>query len=382
MAGGSPRLRLPAALLALFAWALAGPAVSQRAAQVPDDDLSRGAPSRTLDSGVLRAVYLDLLGRPPYRAERDEWLGRQLADLLGELTRGEELWEHWTEEQLYYFLLIDNFRPRSDRVVAIPGDLREGRIGVRDAIHRIVLSSSFDQRNPGPDTFVTVVMEQLLGLTVQKQPRELHIGKQLYDGQEGMFLGRRGRSQADVVKISIEDRRCLSQLLEREYRRLLRRDPDRRELARWTKRLDKDPLAYRDLFRDWIQSEAYEQRLSEEIVQPNRLYVRSMYVDLVDRLPDKEEERRMRNALDGLSDPGPLRAVLARLLLDSGTAALPAKDEIEDPTAWVGGLFERLYGRAATPTELKSFVTAFHDPACRPATVLYALVSHPEYHSF
>ncbi len=90
----------------------------------------------------------------------------------------------------------------------------------------------------------------------------------------------------------------------------------------------------------------------------------------------------MRDALDGLSDPGPLRSILARLLLDSGTAALPARAEIEDPTAWIAELFERLLGRTASAEELRTFVTAFHDPACRPSTVVYALISHPEYHRY
>ena len=68
-------------------------------------------------------------------------------------------WRAWLEEQLYYFLLVDNFRPTSQRVLDAPGDLSKGKIGAREALHRIVLSASFDRRNPGPDTFVTVVME-------------------------------------------------------------------------------------------------------------------------------------------------------------------------------------------------------------------------------
>ena len=36
----------------------------------------------------------------------------------------------------------------------------------------------------------------------------------------------------------------------------------------------------------------------------------------------------------------------------------------------------------ASQEELRVFVTAYHDPACSPATVLYAIVSHPEYHRY
>lgn len=373
--GAMVAVRFLAGALAALA-ALPAPVLAQ------SDDLTESAPARILDPALLRAVHMDLLGRPPYRAEREEWRGRQLADLLARLVGSEEFWSHWTDEQLYYFLLIDNFRPASERVVAIPGDLAGNRIGVQDAVHRIVLSSSFDQRNPGPDTYVTVVMEQLLGVTVQKNPRELEIGKTLYDGGQGQFLGRRGSSQADVVRIAIEDDRFLRELLAREHERILRTEPRRKDVVRWARDLRKRPRDFDELVQQWVLSEAYTLRLAERIPQPNRLYVRAMFVDLVDRLPSADEERRMRNALDGLSDPGPLRSVLARLLLDSGTAVLPEKEGIEDPTAWVAALFEQLLGRSATDEELKEFVTAFHDPACKPETVVYALVSHPEYHSF
>ena len=139
---------------------------------------------------------------------------------------------------------------------------------------------------------------------------------------------------------------------------------------------------YADLMREWLASPAYEVRLQQRRVQPNRLFVRSLFVDLLGRLPSIEEEARMRNALDGLSDSGPLRSVLARLLIDSGTAEIPERDEIADPTSWVAGLFERLLGRPAEEQELAVFVKSFHDPDCKPGTVVYAIVSHPEYHSY
>ena len=60
-----------------------------------------------------------------------------------------ELWGNWLDEQLYYFLLIDNFRPESESIRALPGELARGELDVVSAIHRIVLSPNFNQRNPG-----------------------------------------------------------------------------------------------------------------------------------------------------------------------------------------------------------------------------------------
>jgi hypothetical protein len=45
-------------------------------------------------------------------------------------------------------------------------------------------------------------------------------------------------------------------------------------------------------------------------------------------------------------------------------------------------MFSRFLGRPASAEELSVFVTAFHDPACRPTTVVYAIVSHPEYQTW
>jgi len=337
------------------------------------------ASARALDARRLRTLHLELLGRPPLAAERAEWHGRTNVELLDALLGSRSFWANWLEEQLYYFLLIDNFRPTSERVRRIPDDLAAGTLGVRDALHRVAISASFDRRNPGPDTFVTVVMEQLLGATVQKERRELEIGKRVYDGGSGVFLGESGSSQADVVRIAIESRAALEHYLAREHQRVLRKAPPARELAAWVRALERGELEYVELLRTWLLSEAYEARLAERAPLSNRAFVRALFVDLVGREPDPGEARRLRNAMDGLADAAPLRSVMARLLIDSGSAPLPEKQELTNPTEWIVGLFERLLGRAPSGEELTTFTAAFQDPACRPATVLYAIVSHPEY---
>jgi len=330
----------------------------------------------------LRTLFLDLLGRPPAPDERSQWIERRRDELIDSALAGSEFWHNWFEEQLYYFLLVDNFRPTTDGVEAIPLQMASGSLGVRDALHRLCLSSSFDRRNPGPDTFVTVVMEQLLGITVQKNPRELEIGKRLYDGASGAFLGRQGKSQADVVNIAVADARCMPHFLMREYQRLLRQEPDALEITSWDSALQEDALALRSILRGWFLSKAYDHRLKNRSTQPNRLFVRCLFMDLAGRMPTENETQRIRNALDGLADSGPLRSVIARLLLDSGKAEIVDRSSVSDPAVWIVGLFERLLGRSPRPEELDTFLRSFKDPACRTETVLYAIVSHPEYQTW
>ena len=98
----------------------------------------------------------------------------------------------WLEEELFYFLLLDNFRPRTRAIAAIPEGLRTGESTAHQAIGEILLSTGFSLRNPGNDTFVTVVLEQCLGLAVQERRHKatLEAGKRMYDGEKARLLTR------------------------------------------------------------------------------------------------------------------------------------------------------------------------------------------------
>lgn len=382
----------------------------------------------SLSLGELRTLTLDLLRRPPFDLERRKFTadlgrgpddpgeaggpgdlgdpgdpgdpgdsggsgasgasgreGRGPVDLAGktqEFLGSPEFWKQWYEEQLYYFLLVDNFAPRGEDMQAIPGELAAGRIDVRQAIHRIALSPSFDQRNPGADTFVTVVLEQLAGLAVERNRRELEIGKSVYDGKPGNFLGRPGASQSDVVKSAMEQRSFAESLLGREHRRLVHSAAAKSDLKDWTEAFLADPRVFPDLVRRWIGSPAYAARLGRREPMDNRLFVRALIVDLCQREPTAEEFSRMRSALDGLADPTPLRAVLARLLVDSLAADPRPAKAVPDAPSFVREQFARLLGRAPSAAEEQELVASLADPASRPALLTFALLTHSEYQSY
>ena len=153
-------------------------------------------------------------------------------------------------------------------------------------------------------------------------------------------------------------------------------------LVEWTATLARHDSALGALLKSWFLSPEYEERLRSRQTEPNRLFVRSIYVDLLDRLPAEEEAQRVSNALDGLAEAAPLRSLVTRLILDSGQAAIPERGAIPDPGEWIEGLFERLLGRSPSPEERASFLAAVQDEACRPATILYAILSHPQYQTW
>jgi len=353
-----------------------------RPVPITQDSETVAGPALALDARRLRSLFLDLLGRPPFAAERAEWLGRGTHELLDALLGTPAFWRHWFDEQLYYFMLIDNFRPEGEGVDAIPAGLAAGKLSVRDAVHRIALLPSFDLRNPGADTFVTVVMEQLVGMKVQLSKRELEIGKGAYDGRPGLFLGANAGNQSDVVKVAAQHKDATRHFVAREHLRLVGAPIERRALAEVARELHKDPWSYLAVQRGWLLSEAYAERLQRGKELSNRLFVRALFVDLLERDPTSDEAETLRGALDGLGDSRPLRAVVVRMLLDSGKVALPLKASIADPTAWTQEQFRRFLGRDASQDELRTFVTAFHDEACEPKTILQVLLSDPAYHRY
>ncbi|MCI0586612.1 MAG: hypothetical protein L0323_07210 [Planctomycetes bacterium] len=330
------------------------------------------------DPRLVRALHLDLLGRAPTRAEREESAGVDPRGLVDRIVGTREFWQAWFEEELYYFLLIDTFRPTAPAVVEIPDRLAEGALTAPEAIHRILLSPNFSGRNPGADTFVTVVLEQCLGTTVQESPMLLAAGKKMYDGHAATLLGQAGRGQADVVKIVLDQPAFLRRLADRQWGRLFGTPLPREEGRRAEERLRADPRSFPDLVREWAASPAYVERLGRPRQKGPLQFVRSLYVDLLDRLPTDEEFRWTRNATRALSDPGPLRAVLARLLLASPKAAVP-KSPPEDATGWVRGEFLRLLAREPAERELRSFLASLGEGGSKPADVIEALVTHPEY---
>lgn len=341
--------------------------------------LERADAAATVDPRHLRALGFDLLGRPPLPAERERWKERPFAELVADLLAGEDGWRHWLDEQLYYLLLVNNFAPRTESVQALPRELAAGTVDVRAALHRIALTPTFDARNPGADTFVTVVMEQLAGLDVKRNARDLEAGKRIYDGAQATYLGAKGDSQSDVVSITMASKQFSRHLLAREHLRLTREEAPAKELATWCAAFDASPASYASIVEEWLASDAYRRRLAVRHPLSNRAFVRALFVDLVGRVPTAKEAEPMREALDALSDPTPLRAFLARTLVESSRVKLPERKDVGDSREWIRGRFEQLLARAPSEAELAVFAGALEASDGRPRTLLTALVTSPEY---
>lgn len=345
----------------------------------PPSDPARPRRAPTLDERFrFRRLAYDLLGRPPTEDELAEFAAAGREATVDRLLGSRERWEAWYEDELYDLLLIDEFRPGADRLDDLPGRLADGRTNVRDALAEIAKSQQFNARNPGNDTYVTVVFEQFLGITVQSEKALLEEGKRMYDGRAATIFGKRGRSQADFVDIALAEPRFAATYVARRATALLAGAPPRADLERWTRAVREDPARFPAVEREILLSDAWTKGLAAARKKSDRRFVTGLWHDLLRRAPTYQELRNLRNASQALTDPAGLRSLVIGAMLNSAAAAAPKKDGT-DPAAWIPELFERLLARRPTQNELTAFLSAWKNPACRPTTVLHALLTSAEY---
>ena len=330
---------------------------------------------------TVRHLSLDILLRTPTPAEVRMFVGFPLRQVASRMMASLEAHAIWVEEQLLYFLLLDNFRPQTKTIRELPARLRSGDITAHGAIAEIMMSTGFSLRNPGNDTFVTVVLEQGIGMRVQdrKNRSTLEAGKRMYDGYKTRFLRETGDSQSDIVKIVTRAPAFTRFLLDRHHRVLLRGPlPDSPVAKTQVRRVHEDPGQFFTVLLEWISSPEYLAQMKVKRPRSDNQFIRSLYFDLLGRAPDYQEFRNMRNALLSMADPAPLRSVMAKVMLDSGKAELPELRR-ENRGAFVKMAFLRYLGRGPTQDEMGEFTRILGKPGAEAKHVIRALITSPEY---
>lgn len=333
---------------------------------------------------LLRRICLDALQRTPTAAEGKAYATGEVEEVARSLLSTNEAMEVWLEDELYYFLLLDNFRPTSPTVLDLPRRLRLRQVDIRTAMGEILVSTGFTLRNPGNDTFVTVVLEQCLGLEVQDRRNApiLEAGKRVYDGRATRFLGGTGRTQVDIIKLALADLRCTRHVLDRHHRRLFAA-PLPPEAEAQVAAVHATPAVFFDVLAGWMASARYadEQRPSRPL--SHHQFARSLYLDLLGRTPTYDELRMTRNAMLAMADPTPLRAVLVKIMLDSGKARLPVREPAETDAGFVGRCFATYLRRDPTPNELDAFVAeTTGSPPPPTARIARALLTSADYSTY
>lgn len=330
---------------------------------------------------LLQRLCYEVLLRGPSPTELRMFDGAELATVVPRLLQSREAMTVWFEEQLQYFLLLDQFRPQGETFEKLPSRLQNHELDPRAAIAEILLSTGFSLRNPGNDTFVTVVLEQCLGYRVQdaKIKPILAVGKKLYDGKKGRFLGKDGQSQSDVVQSVLAHEDFARHLLSREHQRLLGTPLQKDSSA--IALVQKDYQQFFPVLTEWLQSQAYVDALQQRRAKTERQFLRGLYFDLLERTPSYEELRNLRNAMQAMADPAPLRSVLAKVVLDSGQCKLP-ECLPEEAAEFVRECFLRYLARAPSERELAAFLKVLLQDGGLPLQVVRVLVGSLEYQTY
>lgn len=132
----------------------------------------------------------------------------------------------------------------------------------------------------------------------------------------------------------------------------------------------------------------------------NTQFVRAAYADLLGRAPEVydfavkdangaviasfpvDEQTVLVEAMESVADPTPVRAIITAGLCASSEAALPDKNDVTDPRAYIADQFRRFLGRDPNAYELAAFAAEWDsDPAVGPKTILRALIGSREYQS-
>ena len=330
---------------------------------------------------TVRHLSLDLLLRTPTPAEVRMYVGAPRAQVARRMMSTLEAKKVWVEEELLFFLLLDNFRPETKAIQSLPRRMHENSASAHDAIAEIMISTGFSLRNPGNDTFVTVVLEQGLGMKVQdrKNKKTLEAGKKMYDGYKTRFLQSVGSSQSDIVKIVVEHKDFTRHLVNRYHVRLMRGPlPKGQKSKGEIRRVHEDNRQFFPVLEGWLASDLYARQMAVKRPRSDNQFIRSLYFDLLGRAPEYQEFRNMRNALLSMADPAPLRSVMAKVILDSGQADLPKLSRGKEDL-FVKEAFLRYLGRPPSQDELLKFATILRDPKVEARHVVRSLVTCPEY---
>jgi hypothetical protein len=186
------------------------------------------------------------------------------------------------------------------------------------------------------------------------------------------------------VRIVLAQPQFFPVLVARHHERIFGVGPAKADLDRWSARLAAEPAAFPEIVAEWIASDAYGALLDRTRARPARkntdaMFIQSLFCDLLGRTPSWEEFRNFRNALQALSDSTALRAVLARVMLDSGQVPLPEQNGL-DAEAFVRAQFASLLAREPSGAELAAFAGALAKGTA-PSTVVLAILGSAEYQS-
>ncbi|MBX3466232.1 MAG: PKD domain-containing protein [Planctomycetes bacterium] len=165
-------------------------------------------------------AFQALVGRAPTADEARALSGLGGEALIKALLARPEPHQAWWEAELEHLGLTGPHRPKGATWDSVSERLRAGRITPVDALQALLFSQAWTARHAGKEAYVAAVLERVLGLEARDAAAARGPAERLHDGHEAELFGRKGESQADLVRIAGQDPRARRALLARAHRRV------------------------------------------------------------------------------------------------------------------------------------------------------------------
>lgn len=301
----------------------------------------------------LRAVYGDVLGRPPTPPESIASATKSHEALAQTLVRTAEAGRAWFEDAAFRLGLVGDHEPVSETAAALPFRWAAGELSPGAAEAILVADPSFARAHPRGDEAA------VLRLLLDREPKPNEV--------ESLRLPR------GLVELS-RSAEFATAALRRHVARYL---PPAAALAFPTSRAGESGASLSTWLLgcpEWAGGGAA--RGADDLA-----FVRAVFADLLGRRPSTGELAAVTRAVGVLPGSPAGRAAVVDVLLDSGEVLFPLLVDLKNPDAWLADRFLRYLGRHPTSEEAKAYRAALMDPDGGPHLVVRALLTSPEYAS-
>lgn len=208
---------------------------------------------------ALAKLYRQLPRRALTEAERARVLATPLRKHVWELFRERAVWANWLRTEADNLSLTGSYAPASRAFQAMPSELANGRLMVRDAIRRLLTGPDFHRRYPTPASKARVILWRLLGYDPDDDANSelLANATTMASGKNARLFGVRGGNLDALARLATGEERFYSILLER-YHRALRGEPaDAEKLSAWIDRVRGKGADFEQVLADWISAPGY-----------------------------------------------------------------------------------------------------------------------------
>jgi hypothetical protein len=357
---------------------------------------------------TIRGIYIDLLGRGPTEEELARDAAKPPDKMVRDIVSSYEFWNWLYEEELLHLDLTDTYRPidLDFDYITYPALLTNKKTNLKEVYRQLLTGVYFHAKNYGEEDYPRGLWQYLFGVDILDEPDALEAARRMYNGpDEGetkdakaakkpgpkktaaapKLFGVEGKVREDMIKIVLDQPLFAERLAARLYKRITGAEMSAADAKKAAAALkagwDSGKEALPDIVAGWCSSPDYLKRTLEVRRKSNAAFVRTLYVDVLNRAPDFGEFWGAYRIIRSLSDSEPLRVIVAGMIAESEEADIPLKSEIVR-SEWIREQILKLYCRDPKAGEVAGLDALLGRQESTTRLFIRALLTHPEYQTY